>query len=245
MALGLGLFTTGLLAQTKTTVDVRHFEVLAVDGNNLVVRDERGTNVYIVPDDFRFKVNGKQMAAKELKPGMKGEATVTTKTTINPVTVTDIREATVVSATETSMVVRGSDGVRRRFTQSELDKRGIEMIKDGQCSPDQPTNSRRSAHREIITRRRADGREGSRSEARRSQNGARSGQGDSGPGSGGNPGAGACSRSARSAAAAPAPPLLLRALLRRAPRRYQRRRRQSRTPGCYGWRFSSHLRSLR
>ena len=62
---------------------------------------------------------------------MKGEATVTTKTTINPVTVTDVREATVVSATETSMVVRGSDGVRRRFTQSELDKRGVEMIKDG------------------------------------------------------------------------------------------------------------------
>ena len=132
VALGLGLFTTGaLLAQTKTAVDVRNFEVLAVDGNNLVVRDERGTNVYIVPDDFRFMVNGKPMAAKELKPGMKGQATVTTKTTINPVTVTDVREATVVSATETSMVVRGSDGVRRRFTQSELDKRGVEMIKDG------------------------------------------------------------------------------------------------------------------
>ena len=126
-----GAFTTGLLAQTKTTVDVRNFEVLAVDGNNIVVRDERGTNIYIVPDDFRFMVNGKPMAAKELKPGMKGQATVTTKTTINPVTVTDVREATVVSATETSMVVRGSDGVQRRFTQSELDKRGIEMIKDG------------------------------------------------------------------------------------------------------------------
>lgn len=131
VAFGLGMFTTGLLAQTKTTVDVRNFEVLAVDGNNIVVRDERGTNIYVVPDDFRFKVNGKPMAAKELKPGMKGEATVTTKTTINPVTVTDVREATVVSTTANSMLVRGSDGVQRRFTQSELDKRGIEMIKDG------------------------------------------------------------------------------------------------------------------
>ena len=132
VALGLGLFTTGaLLAQTKTTVDVRNFEVLAVDGNNLVVRDERGTNVYIVPDDFRFIVNGKPMAAKELKPGMKGQATVTTKTTINPVTVTDVREGTVVSTTANSMLVRGSDGVQRRFTQSDLDKRGVEIIKDG------------------------------------------------------------------------------------------------------------------
>ena len=43
VAFGLGIFTTGaLLAQTKTAVDVRNFEVLAVDGNNLVVRDERG-----------------------------------------------------------------------------------------------------------------------------------------------------------------------------------------------------------
>ena len=132
LAFGLGVFTTGAsLAQTKTAIDVRNFEVLAVDGNNLVVRDERGTNVYIVPDDFRFKVNGKPMAAKELKPGMKGQATVTTKTTINPVTITDVREATVVSTTATSMLVRGSDGVQRRFTQSDLDKRGIEMIKDG------------------------------------------------------------------------------------------------------------------
>ena len=101
----MGMFTTGLLAQTKTTVDVRNFEVLAVDGNNIVVRDERGTNIYVVPDDFRFKVNGKPMAAKELKPGMKGEATVTTKTTINPVTVTDVREATVVSTSANSMLV--------------------------------------------------------------------------------------------------------------------------------------------
>ncbi len=41
MAFALGICTAGaLLAQTKTTVDVRNFEVLAVDGNNLVVRDE-------------------------------------------------------------------------------------------------------------------------------------------------------------------------------------------------------------
>ena len=62
---------------------------------------------------------------------MKGQATVTTKTTINPVTITDVREATVVSTTATSMLVRGSDGMQRRFTQADLDKRGVEMIKDG------------------------------------------------------------------------------------------------------------------
>ena len=63
---------------------------------------------------------------------MKGTATVTTKTTTTPVTVTDIRNATVVSATATSVTVRGADNVQRRFSQSELDKRGIEIFKDGQ-----------------------------------------------------------------------------------------------------------------
>jgi hypothetical protein len=153
VAFGLGMLTSGaLLAQTKTTVDVRNFEVLAVDGNNIVVRDERGTNMYVVPDDFRFKVNGKPMAAKELKPGMKGEAIVTTKTTINPVTVTEVKEGTVVSATTTSMLVRGKDGVQRRFTQSDLDKRGIEMIKDGQVVRISQLNPGDQLSATIITR---------------------------------------------------------------------------------------------
>ena len=132
VAFGLGLFTTGaLLAQTKTTIDLRNFEVLAVEGNRLVYRDQRGTHEITVPDDFRLNVDGKQMAVKELKPGMKGTATVTNTTTITPVTVTDIKEAVVLSTTATSVLVRGPDNVRRRFTQSELDKRGIQIFKDG------------------------------------------------------------------------------------------------------------------
>jgi hypothetical protein len=132
VAVGMGLLTAeAALAQTQTSVDVRNFEVLAVDGNRLIIRDQRGTQDLTVPDDFRFKVDGRQMSAKELKAGMKGEATVTTQTTITPVTITEIREASVVSTAGLSVTIRGTDGVRRRFTQSELDKRGIEMIKDG------------------------------------------------------------------------------------------------------------------
>jgi hypothetical protein len=132
VTVGLGLCIAGApLAQTQTTVDVRNFEVLGVDGNRLIIRDQRGTQELKVRDDFRFKVDGRQMSAKELKPGMKGQATVTTKTTITPVTVTEVREASVVSTAGLSVTIRGTDGVRRRFTQSELDKRGIEMIKDG------------------------------------------------------------------------------------------------------------------
>ena len=93
-------------------------------------RNEKGTHDYVVPDDFRFTVDGKKLSVKELKPGMKGTATVTTKTTLTPVTVTEIKEGTVVSATNYSVNVRSSEGVRR-FTQSELDDRGVQILKEG------------------------------------------------------------------------------------------------------------------
>ena len=96
-ALGLALVGAPL-AQTTTNVDVRNFEVISVDGDKLVVRDERGTNEYTVPADFRFTVDGKKMSVSELKAGMKGTATVTTTTTIKPVAVTEIRDGVVLSA---------------------------------------------------------------------------------------------------------------------------------------------------
>ena len=125
-------FVSAASAQTTTTVDVRSFEVIAVDGNKLVVRDEKGTQEYTVPDDFRFTVDGKQLSVSDLKAGMKGTATVTTTTTIKPVVVTEVREAEVLRASDLSVTVREADGSTRRFTQGELGKRGIEIFRDGQ-----------------------------------------------------------------------------------------------------------------
>jgi len=130
VALGLA-FAGAALAQTTTTVDVRNFEVIAVDGNRLVVRDQNGTQELTVPDDFRFTVDGKKMAVSELKAGMKGTATVTTTTTIKPVVITEVREGEVLRASEMSMDVRLADGSYRRFTQGQLDTRGVEILKDG------------------------------------------------------------------------------------------------------------------
>jgi hypothetical protein len=127
VALGLA-FAGAPLAQTTTAV--RNFEVISVDGNKLVVRDERGTNELTVPDDFRFTVDGKKMSVSELKAGMKGTATVTTTTTVKPVFVTELREGEVLRASPISMSVRTADGVRK-FTQTELDTKGIKIYKDG------------------------------------------------------------------------------------------------------------------
>jgi hypothetical protein len=129
LALGLA-FGGASLAQTTSIVDVRNFEVISVDGNKLVVRDEKGTQEITVPDDFRFTVDGKKMSVSELKAGMKGTAAVTTTTTVKPVVVTEVREAEVLRVSPVSMTVRTADGVRK-FTQNELDLRGIRIFKDG------------------------------------------------------------------------------------------------------------------
>ena len=118
-------------AYAQTSVETKNFEVIAVEGNNLVYRDQSGTQEITVPADFRFTVDGKQLAVGELQPGMKGTATVTTTTTVKPVVVTEVREADVLRASDLSMTVRTADGDTRRFTQGELNKRGIEIVKDG------------------------------------------------------------------------------------------------------------------
>lgn len=132
MAVVLGLaFAGAATAQTTSKVDVRNFEVISVDGDRLVVRDERGTNELTVPPDFRFTVNGKKMSVSELKPGMKGTATVTTKTTVTPVFVTQVKDGVVLKAGPSTVEIRDDQGVRRRFTQDQLDQRGMQIIKDG------------------------------------------------------------------------------------------------------------------
>ncbi len=132
IALGLA-FAGAPMAQTTTTTksDVRNFEVISVDGNFLVFKDQHGTNGINVPPDFRFTVDGKKMAVSELKPGMKGTAVVTTTTTVVPVYVTEFREATVLQAGPGSIIVRDKDGVRKRFSQEQLDKWNIQILKDG------------------------------------------------------------------------------------------------------------------
>jgi len=126
-------FASITAAQTSSTstIEMKDFEVIAVDGNKLAFRDQTGAREITVPDDFRFTIDGKKMAVSELKPGMKGTATVTTTTTVTPVFVTELREADVLRASDTSVTVRGADGNTRRFTQGEITKRSIEIVKDG------------------------------------------------------------------------------------------------------------------
>jgi len=118
-------------AQTTTTsTQTKKFEVIAVNGNDLVVKLPEGTREIKVADDFRFTVDGQQLAARDLKPGMKGTATITTKTTVIPVTVTEVKNGEVIQASGSSLLVRTDQGFKN-FTEGDVEKRGIKIVKDG------------------------------------------------------------------------------------------------------------------
>ncbi len=127
------VFLTAGVSSAQTTsasTEVKKFEVIAVDGNDLVVRLPEGTRQINVPPGFVFTVNGKPMSVSDLRPGMSGTATITTTTTVTPVTVTEVKSGTVALVSGTAVYVRTPEGVRL-FTQSELDKRGVKIFVDG------------------------------------------------------------------------------------------------------------------
>jgi LPXTG-motif cell wall-anchored protein len=115
---------------TSTTSETKKFTIISAEGNQVVAKLPEGTKELTVPDDFRFTVDGKQLTAAELKPGMTGTAVITTKTTVIPVTVTEVKNGEVMQALGTSILVRTAEGMKM-FTQSDIDKRGVKIVRDG------------------------------------------------------------------------------------------------------------------
>jgi LPXTG-site transpeptidase (sortase) family protein len=133
VAVGTIVCLTAAVAPAQTTsqtTETKTFQVIAVEGNELIVRLPEGTRQLDVPDDFRLIVNGTPLSVHELKPGMTGTATITTTTTTTPVTVTEIENGTVAHVAGSTIIVRTDEGYRS-FTQDEIDKRGVKIYRSG------------------------------------------------------------------------------------------------------------------
>ncbi len=135
-----GVAMTGIMAmrvvaispqvEVKTT-EVKNFEVISVHGNTVVAKTQDGAKEYNVPDDFRFTIDGRKISVHELKPGMKGTATITTTTTSTPVYVTDVKKGEVTKVFGNSIVVFGENGYKL-FTEDDVQKRGFTIMRNGQ-----------------------------------------------------------------------------------------------------------------
>ena len=84
LGFGVGAVTAHQAPTTTTNTQVRQFEIVSVDGNKVVVKGDEGYWEITVADDFRLSVDGQPVGVRDLKPGMKGSATITTTTTSTP-----------------------------------------------------------------------------------------------------------------------------------------------------------------
>jgi len=99
-------------AQSKSAVktDVTNGEVLYVSDNNVVLRLEDGrVEHFVVPTNWRFKIDGKELEASQLQPGTKITTTMISTNAPEVVRTTSIRSGTVWHAQGNKVILRMDD----------------------------------------------------------------------------------------------------------------------------------------
>lgn len=99
----------------KVQIDVRNGTVAYVSGDDLVVKMSDGTLKHVVvPSDFRFQVDGKNVANKDLKPGTMLTQVIETTTKEEIVTTVRNVDATVRMVAPPYLTVTAADGTTKR-----------------------------------------------------------------------------------------------------------------------------------
>lgn len=125
------VFLAGAAVAQETSTRTVNFEIVSVNGNTIVWKDPAGvTKEFVAPPDFRVNMDGKQLGPAELKPGMKGSAVITTTTTMNPVHVSEVKNAEVLAVSGNSIVVR-QDGKPRKYTEADVTRRKAKLYRNG------------------------------------------------------------------------------------------------------------------
>jgi hypothetical protein len=124
--LGLGCFIAVGLAQQHTT-SVERGEVLAVYGNDIVVKMDTGeVRHYTAPPGATANVDGKQITVQDLRPGMKLQRTTITTTTDRVVTSMRTTQGTVWQVNAPYVIFTGPDGKNKQVKVPEGTKFTIE-----------------------------------------------------------------------------------------------------------------------
>jgi hypothetical protein len=132
MACAMTVTLAAMSAQMELkTTEVKNFEVVSVHGNIVVAKTDAGAKEYTVTDDFRFTIDGKKIGVHDLKPGMKGTATVTTTTTVTPMYLTEVKKGEVTKVFGNSVVVH-TDNAFKLFTEEDVKNRGFTVMRNGQ-----------------------------------------------------------------------------------------------------------------
>jgi hypothetical protein len=138
--LGLIVFVAGILSaqqtstqekvkgESSTQVMVRSGTVLAVDGNNLIVKMQDGeTKHFVVPEDSKFTVNGQEVGLSELKPGTElTQSIMTTRTPTIVRTTTTIKGRVFSVNPPTSVILTLGDGTNKRYYIPEGQKINVD-----------------------------------------------------------------------------------------------------------------------
>ncbi len=103
-------------AQMEINTEVKRGTVLYAKGNSVMVREPSGDDMlYTVPEDFRVRVDGRDVPVSQLKPGTELIATITTVTRPRTVQTTDVIRGKVWQVVGNSVMVTLENGERKQY----------------------------------------------------------------------------------------------------------------------------------